>query len=180
MESQVLEYIVKKKNEGALLAKRIALVIGYILLFLILAIVILNFSPTILQIPFFLLDAAFCALVAFVSWKFVSPEYEIVFESGEMNVTVIYGKSIRRRLLSCAVNSLLEFGYYDDDAYEKLCRMSLRKNFICVSSLSAPIIYYAIVDIGKDRSVIYFEADERAIKYLKQQNSAAGRAGNIK
>jgi hypothetical protein len=58
--------------------------------------------------------------------------------------------------------------------------MSLRKNFICVSSLSAPTIYYAIVDIEKDRSVIYFEADERAIKYLKQQNSAAARAGNIK
>lgn len=180
MESQVLEYIIKRKNEGALLATKIALIVGYVLLFLVLAMVILNFSPAILHIPFFLLDAAFCALIAFVSWKFTSLEYEIVFGGGEINITVIYGKSIRHRLISCATNSLLEFGYYDYAAYEKLCNMSLRKNFICVSSLSAPTIYYAVVDIGKDRSVIYFEADERAIKYLRQQNSAAARAGNIK
>ena len=180
MESQVLEYIIKRKNVGALLAQRIALIVGYILLFIILGIVVLNFSPAVLHIPFFLLDAAFCALVSFVSWKFVCPEYEITLGGGEMNITVIYGKSIRHRILSCTVNSLIEFGLYDDSAYEKLCNMSLRKNFICVSSLSAPTIYYAIVDIGKDRSVIYFEADERAVKYLKQQNSAAARAGNIK
>ena len=96
-----------------------------------------------------------------------------------MNVTVIYGKSIRRRLLSLEINSLSEFGYYDDAAYEKLCRTSLSRNFICVSSLAAPVIYYAIFDYKKERSVLYFEADERAIKYLKQQNSTAARAGNI-
>jgi len=179
MESQVLEYIIKRKAEGALLAKRISLILGYIILFLVLAIVILNFSPTVLQIPFFLLDTAFCALIAFVSWKFVCLEYEIVLGGGEMNITVIYGKSFRHRILSLPINSLIELGHYDDAAYEKLCGMSLKKNFICVSSLSAPTIYYAIVDIGKDRSVIYFEADGRAIKYLTQQNSAAARAGNI-
>ena len=180
MESQVLEYIVKQKTEGTLLAKKIALVVGYILLFLILGIVILNLSPAVLHIPFFLIDAAFCALVVFVTWRFVCPEYEITLGGGEINITVIYGKSIRHRILSCPVNSLIEFGLYDDGAYEKLCNMSLRRNFICVSSLRAPTIYYAIVDIEKDRSVIYFEVDERATKYLKQQNSAAARAGNIK
>ena len=40
MESQVLEYIIKRKNEGALLATKIALIVGYVLLFLVLAMVI--------------------------------------------------------------------------------------------------------------------------------------------
>ena len=179
MESQALEYIVKQKNEGGLLRRRIAIILGYILLFVTLSALILNLSPALLYLPFFLLNIAFCALVIISSWRFVCPEYELIITGGEMNVTVIYGKSIRRRLLSLEINSLSEFGYYDDAAYEKLCRASLTRNFICVSSLAAPVIYYAIFDYKKERSVPYFEADERAIKYLKQQNSAAARAGNI-
>ncbi len=180
MESSQLEYIIKRKNEGSLLASRIGLIITYALLFLILAVLIISLSPPILQIPFILLDAAFCAMVIFVTWRFVCPEYELIFGGGEVNITVIYGKSVRKRLLSLPINALYEFGLYDDAVYEKLCNLSIQKNYVCVSSLSAPVIYYALFDIGKERSVIYFEADERAIKYLKQQNSAAARAGNIK
>ncbi len=180
MESGALEYIIKRKNDGRLLRARVALIAGYILLFFIPAIVILNLSPPLLYIPFLLLDAAFCALVIFASWRFVCPEYEFVLGGGEICVTVIYGKSLRRRLLSLSINSLLELGYYDDAAYEKLCGLSLQRNYVCVSSLSAPTIYYALFDIGRERAVLYFETDERGVKYLKQQNSAAARAGNIK
>lgn len=178
MESNVLEYIIKRKSDGSLLRARIFLIIGYVLLFFILTALVLYLAPPILYVQFFLLALAFCALVIFISWRFVCPEYEIIFSGGEMTVTTIYGKSIRKRLLCLPINSLLEFGYYDDNTYEKLCKASLRKNYVCVSSLSAPTIYYALFDAGKERSVIYFEADERAIKYLRQQNSAAARAGN--
>ena len=178
MESSVLEYIIKRKNDGSLLRARVFLIIGYILLFLTLISLILYLAPPILYIQFFLLAIAFCAIIIFISWRFVCPEYEIILSGGEMTVTVIYGKSIRKRMLCLPINSLLEFGYYDDNVYEKLCKSSLKKNYICISSLSSPAIYYALFDIGKERSVLYFEADERAIKYLRQQNSAAARAGN--
>ena len=178
MESSVLEYIIKRKNDGSLLRARVFLIIGYILLFLTLISLILCLASPILYIQFFLLAIAFCAIIIFISWRFVCPEYEIILSGGEMTVTVIYGKSIRKRLLCLPINSLLEFGYYDDNVYEKLCKSSLKKNYICISSLSSPAIYYALFDIGKERSVLYFEADERAIKYLRQQNSAAARAGN--
>jgi hypothetical protein len=178
MESGALEYIIKRKNDGSLLRARIFLIVGYVLLFSILTALILYLVPPILYIHFLLLALAFCAIVIFVSWRFVCPEYELIFSGGEITVTVIYGKSIRKRLLCLPINSLLEFGYYDEGAYEKLCRASLKKNYVCISSLSAPTIYYALFDVDKERAVIYFEADERAIKYLRQQNSAAARAGN--
>ena len=179
MDSGVLEYIVKRKTEGKLLWQKIAMIAGYCLLFVILALLILNLAPPLLHIPFFLINLAFCALVAFGSWRFLCQEYEIVLSGGEISVTLIYGKSIRRKLLSIPINSLIELGIYDEKAYEKLCRSSLNKNYICVSSLSAPTIYYALFDMEKERSIIYFEADERAVKYLNQQISAAARAGNI-
>lgn len=180
MDHGTLEYIVKRRSEGKLLARKIALALSYIILFIALVIVILNLAPPILHIPFLLIDLAFCALVAYVSWRFTCQEFEIVLSGGEITATVIYGKSIRHRLLSIPISSIFEFGVYDDQAYEKLCRASLNKNYVCVSSLSAPTIYYALLTTGKDRAILYFEADDRAIKYLKAQNSAAARAGNIR
>jgi hypothetical protein len=103
-----------------------------------------------------------------------------VIGGGEISLTIIYGKGLRRRMTSIPINSLSEVGIYDDAAYEKLCASSLNKNYVCVSSMAAPTVYYALFDEGKDRCVLYFEADDRAIKYLRQQNSSALRAGNIK
>lgn len=180
MESNSLEYIIKQKNEGKVIFKKAAAVFGIVLLFFIFAVVILNLSVPLLHIPFLVLDLAFCAMVFFIVWKFVCIEYEIILGGGEITITVIYGKNIRKRLTSLPIADISEVGLYDDKAYEKLCSLSLQKNHICVSSLSAPVIYYALFDEGRERCVLYFEADERAIKYLKTQNPSAIRAGNIK
>lgn len=177
---ETLEYIIKQKNEGKVLIKKICAVLCYVLLFAVLAWVIGSFSAPLLQIPFLLVDVIFCAMIAFVSWRFLCVEYELVFSGGEMTATVIYGRSIRKRVMSVAINALIEVGIYDDGAYERLSGMSLQKNFIYVSSMSAETIYYAIFDDGKDRCVVYFETDERAIKLIKQSNSGAVRAGNTK
>lgn len=177
---ETLEYIIKQKNEGKVIIKKICAALCYVLLFAILAWVIGAFSAPLLQIPFLLVDVIFCAMIAFVSWRFLCVEYELVFSGGEMTATVIYGRSIRKRVMSVAINALIEVGIYDDGAYERLSGMSLQKNFIYVSSMSAETIYYAIFDDGKDRCVVYFETDERAIKLIKQSNSGAVRAGNTK
>lgn len=180
MEAPTFEYIIKQKNEGRVIAKKVALIGAVILLFVILASVILNLFAPLLHLPFLLLDAAFCAMVAFILWRFVCIEYEIVIGGGEITLTLIYGKGIRKRLTSIPISSLLEVGIYDDGAYERLCASSLQVNYVCVSTMAADVIYYALFDQGRDRCVLYFEADERAIKYLRQQNSSALRAGNIK
>lgn len=180
MESPTLEYIIKQKNEGGVIVKKVALIGGTVLLFAILAVVILNLAVPLLHIPFLLLDAAFCAMVVFTAWRFVCVEYEIVIGGGEITLTIIYGKGIRKWLAAIPISSLCEVGVYDDAAYERLCTVSLKKNYVCVSTMAAPTVYYALFDEGRDRCVLYFEADERAIKYLRQQNSSALRAGNIK
>ena len=177
---ETLEYIIKQKNEGRVLIKKISASLCYVLLFAVLAWVIGAFSAPLLQIPFLLVDFIFCAMTAYVTWRFLCVEYELVFSGGELSTTVIYGKSIRRRGMSVAINALIEVGIYDDGAYGRLSGMSLQKNYIYVSSMSAETIYYAIFDDDKERCVAYFEADERAIRLIKQSNSGAVRAGNIK
>ena len=180
MDNPTLEYIIKQKNEGQIILRKAGFIGALFLIFISLLALILNIFSPFLFLPFILLDAALCALIFFIAWRFFCVEYEITFGSGEINITTIYGRSVRKRLTSIDVNSLIEVGYYDDEAYERLCRASLKKNYICVSSMAAPVIYYALFDEEKERCILYFEADERAIKYLKLNNSGALRAGNIK
>ena len=106
-------------------------------------------------------------------------EYEVVLGGGDLMITVIYGKGFTKRLLNIPINSISELGEYDDAAYKSVSKLSLQKNYICMSSLSAPDIYYAVFDEGKDRCILYFDAPERAIEILKKQNSAAFRRGQM-
>ncbi len=180
MDNRIIEYIIKPKNQGKTLLKKAFAIIGYVFLALILALLILALSPPLLYIPFFLVAAAFVALTVFVTWKFLCLEYELIISGGEMTVSVIYGRAITKRLVSVPINSFLHVGEYDDTAYEALCQMSLQRNYVCVSSMSAQKMFYAVFDDGKDRCVIYFEAPDNAIRALRQANAAAFRAGNIK
>lgn len=174
------EYIVKQKNQGKALFKKIAAVCGYVLLLGILDFLIFALAPPLLYIPLQIMAIAFVTVVVFVTWRFLCVEFEIVIGGGELCITTIFGRSVTKRLVSVPISSISEIGVYDDAAYEKLSAMSLQRNHVCISSLSAPEIFYAIYDDGKDRCVIYFETNERGISILKQQNPQAFRAGKQK
>lgn len=180
MENTTLEYIIKKKNEGAVIRHKVMAILGYLFLFVTLALLIINLCAPLLHIPFLLVDGAFCAMTAFVSWKFLCVEFEMVIGGGELTLTKLYGKSIRKRMTNIPLTSIIEIGLYDDVAYEKLCSLSLQKDYVAVSSMSAPTIYYALFDEGKERCVLYFEIDEKGLKRLRQENPGAFRKGNIR
>ena len=170
------EYIVKPKNEGKQLIKKIALALSYFILAAILIILVITLTPLYVMIPLILLSLAFTALIAFVTWRFACPEYEFVIGGGDLIITTIYGGSFRRQLVNLSINSIVEIGQYGDGAYEEISKLSLQKNYICVTSLSSPSMYYALFDEDKERCILYFDADEKAIRLLKQANAGAFRA----
>ncbi len=180
MSSFGIEYIVKQKCEGKALLHRILLIFSYIIIFALASLAVIALSSPVLYIPFFLLIIAFVALLIFISWRFVCVEYELALYSGELSLSVIYGKNTRRRLLSLPVSTLREVGEYDGPAYGRISKLSLQRNYILVSSLAAPRIFYALFDIGEDKCILYFEASDSLLAALKTQNSAAFRAGGIK
>ncbi len=169
----ISEYIIKQSSRGTALVKKIAAIAGYVLFAALLCFAIFALSPPLLYLPFLLIAIALVALAVFVTWRFLCVEYEIVIGNGEFCASIIYGKTVVRKLLSLPINDLSEIGIYDDEAYQRLCALSLQKNLVCVSSMSAPIMYYALYDDGKDHCVIYFETNEHGISILKKQNSSA-------
>ena len=158
------EYIIKQRAEGKALFKKIALFISYFAFAAILALFTFGFAPEELYTPIFMIIAALTAFFAFITWRFVCVEYEIVISGGDVKITTIYGKGFSRPLLCRPVASFSEIGEYDDKAFEEISKISLQRNYLCISSLSASCVYYALFEDEKDQCILYFDAPERAIK----------------
>ena len=176
MNSSSCEYIIKQKTEGKALAKKIGFIAIYVIVFLVLASATLLFLPSNTYFIAFSVIIALTAFGIFVSWRFTCVEYEIVISGGELTVTLLYGKSISKRILSRTISSFSEIGEYDERAYEEISKLSLQKDHVCISSLSAPDVFYAIYDDEKDRCILYFDVTEEAKALLRKLNPSAFRA----
>ena len=176
MFSNTCEYIIKQKTEGKVLAKKIGFIIGYVMICSFLCMVTLLYLPSELYIIIFPLIFAFTAFLVFVTWRFTCVEYEIVISGGDIIITLLYGKGFSKKILNMPVNTFSEIGEYDDAAYEEISKLSLQKNHVCISSLSAPDIYYAMYEEEGERCIVYFDATKEAVELLKKQNPSAFRA----
>ena len=170
------EYIIKEKNEGKVLLKKLGMLAAYVLLALTLTVLNLNFAPVELRLLFFALIVIAVGITVFVTWRFVCVEYEVIISGGELTVTALYGKSISRRVISKSLNSFSEMGDYDDRAFEEISKLGMQKNYLCISSLSAPRIYYAIFEEEKERHILYFDVTDKAAELLQKQCASAHRA----
>lgn len=179
MEGNTAEYLIKEQNTLPVVLKKVGVALCYVVVFVAILIAIISLSPTLLVIPLILVDAAFVGVIAFATWRFVCVEYEIVISRHEISFTTIYGRTVRRPLEVIPTESVREVGNYDE-GFQKLEGMSLQKSLMCVSSMSAPVIYYALYGDGKDQCVVCFEADDNAIKLFKQYNPSAFRASGLK
>lgn len=170
------EYIIKQKSEGAALLKKIGVASSYVAVAVLLSILNLSFAPKDLRLLFFAIIAIIIGVAAFISWRFVCIEYEVIISGGELKITTIYGKSVSKTTLSKSINAFSEIGEYDESAYEEISKLSIQKDYVCISSLSAPTIYYAIFEEESERRILYFDVTDKAIALLKKSNSSAFRA----
>lgn len=176
MSESFCEYVIKQRCEGAALVRKILLISAYVLIFAVPFSIALLDSSAEWFVPTILISAAVDALFIFITRRFISLEYEFVIDAEDITVSKIWGGRIRRRVFSMPVEKLTEIGPYDDAAYEAISRISLQENAVCVSSMSAPVMYYALYTSDKDQGILYFEATDEAIALLKRQNAAAFRA----
>lgn len=170
------EYIIKQKNEGLALFKKIGLALSYASAAALLSLLDLAFAPEELKLLLLVIILLTIGLAAFITWRFVCIEYEVIISGGEITITTIYGKSVGKTILSKPINSFSEIGEYDEKAYDEISKLSIQKDHVCISSLSAPLIYYALFDEENERRILYFDVNEKAIALLKKNNSSAFRA----
>jgi hypothetical protein len=169
--TQTYEKIVKVKNTGKHLAKKISLIMSYVLLFSVwLAAALRNIGN-----KSFVLILLAGALVTFsviiLTWKYTQLEYEYSFWYGHLSIAKIYGKKKRKTIIDTDVKDLLIIAPATDEYIAKAEHFDLRSRVIAVSDENADNIWLTVTG-GEDehRILIFFEADERSLTMLKNTN----------
>lgn len=160
------EYIVKQKSEGIWRWRRFAMILLYTVL-------TLAFLGTFIAIKFPWAIAFLPLLVwmlIYFTWRYVSPEYEYSTLSGEITFTTIYGGKTRKALFTANIKDFQTIAPYDEAAEAYVSAQRCNRDFLCMSSLQAPDLYYGIFMLEDEKCVVYFEATEKALKILKYYN----------
>ena len=177
MSDNSCEYIVKQKSEGTALYKKLSALLACIILGVIASSLSMKAPQENLRIIFLLISLAVTALLIFLSLKLLSIEYEITVDKSELTVTTIYGKIHRKLTVAIPLSAISEIGEYNDAAYEQICKIGgLQKDYVAMSSLSAPTVYYAIFDDEKHNCILYFDVTEKAETVFKKLLPGALRA----
>ncbi len=179
----MFEYLIKKKAEGAFLARRILVIAGYALLsFAFIMIEFLYIIPTgdaALVVIVALLEISAVVLLVIFTKQFLHIEYEYEIAAGEIRFYTIYGKKYRKTKLELELSDLFEVGEFDEIAAERLENTGLEASHVFISSIHADNLCYGLFSDENVKSIVYFEAPDEAIALIRKYNpSALRRAKN--
>ncbi|MBE6633680.1 MAG: hypothetical protein E7620_04970 [Ruminococcaceae bacterium] len=109
-------------------------------------------------------------MLIFFTWRYTQVSYEYSFWGGSLKVTKLYGDRTRRLLLDVKIRDLEGVFSRGSKAWEALPEHSIH----AASSEDAERLVAAVYrDCKGERSVLYFEADEKARDILRYYNASA-------
>ncbi|MBO5939416.1 MAG: hypothetical protein J6Q82_08005 [Clostridia bacterium] len=171
MESQNYEKLLSQKPCGRTLLPRLCLILGYLAFFSVWFVAFLraNFAPALL-----VLAIALTVLLVLVTWKYVQVEYEYAIYSGSFFVAKIYGKTKRKDLVELDLKQAILIAPRTEEYLAQADRMKLDGVLWAVSSPKAENIWMIVYPHGeKNASLLFFEADEDAIRLMRRENPRA-------
>ncbi len=166
------EYAVAEAKSRTLLLKKIALIAAYVLWVALFGLI--GFS-TIWTAPMLAFAPLSVIVLIFLTWKYTQVEYEYSFFQGTLTVSRILGSRTRKKLLEIPLRDLSAVFPYEDENVPRADRFSAERTVFAASSASAPDLYIALFTdaaTGK-RTMLCFEANEKAIKIIRYYNRAA-------
>ena len=178
-DNLIFENLIRQKNSGSLILKRILFILGYLALGVLIYSLLIAFCPLIVLIPFLLLGTAIIAGVVFFTWKFTVIEYEYIIAADRITFTVIYGKLLRKKTLELNLKSFSEVGFYDPITAQRMENVTVNHDYIYISSMTSPDICYALFDRDKEKCILYFEAPDKALDIIKKYNPSAFRTAAL-
>ena len=164
------EYTVRQKKPPTLVAKRISLVLFYVLWTLGLVLLGISFgliAPLLALIPLSLW------VWVFLTWRLTQVEYEYSYFAGKLTVSRILGGRSRRVLCEITLRHLVSIRPCTEDAIARAESFGVSKPILAASSTDAPDLYVALWEEDGERGVLYLEPNEKALKIIKNYNMSA-------
>lgn len=169
---QTYEKMIKRKADAKLIAIKIALIAAYSLISALGVLLVIKIAG--LSAPLLLVLFTLVALFAFFSWKYTNIEYEYSVIGNEFCLSKIYGKSIRKDIFECELSRAKIIAPYNGEHKEGADRCNPDKRFLAIASKASENVWYVIFEEESGRTLlVFFEADDRAIKIMRHANPRA-------
>ncbi|MBQ9085739.1 MAG: hypothetical protein IJY47_00970 [Clostridia bacterium] len=170
-ELQSYEAIVPKKGKDALLRKG-AWILGYIFWF---SLFFVWSTLRDLDLPILILGILSTVAVILLTWKYAQIEYEYTLAGGSFFLAKIYGKRKRKTVLEANIKHARLIAPYTQDYVNQAESLSPKEILWAVSSPSAKNIWMLLWDDEEQdkRILLMFEAEERSLRILRQENPRA-------
>ncbi len=168
------EFAVSQKREGKWIAARAGLITFYALFALtalLLGLKLRIIVPLLAFIPISIW------ILVFITWRYVQVDYEYSIESGSLTFTKIYGNRQRKRIFEMSLKDAVRIAPLGDEhEVARGAAYGPEREFVGVSSMSAPDIYFMLFELDdkrnseKRRAIFYFEATAKALAVCRFYN----------
>ncbi len=178
-EFSTYEFTVHQKTEGKWLLARIGMLLLYVAF--VGGWLIFGFSLS-LFVPLLALIPVSTWILVYITWRYVSVEYEYSITGGELTFSKIYGGRSRRKVMTLKLRDAVRIAPLEDEGEAaKATAWHPEREFSAISSLRAPDIYFILFEYafreGKKqrtrRAIFYFEATARALQIARFYNTSA-------
>ena len=165
------EYEVAVAKNAKIVLKRFCLCLLYVswvVGFIVLGSVIRLIWPFLAFIPLSLW------VIVYLTWKYTQISYRYSFFGGEMKVERLLGGRKNQPILSVKIKDLIAIYRCDGSEAEKLDQFSADETVFAASSDKAynlTVVFY--VNEKNEKTALYFEADENAMRILRYYNKSA-------
>ena len=168
------EFAVTKKIQGKGRLLPIALILFYV--FYVLTVLFLGMKYRLIAPLLAFIPISLWVLI-FITWRYVHIDYEYSVASGVLTFTKIYGNRARRRVLEVRLRDAVRIAPLDDE--QEAARGAAyrpEREFVGVSSMSAPDIYFMLFELSdekrreKRRAILYFEATAKMLAICRFYN----------
>jgi hypothetical protein len=169
--SATYEYVVSPKKQTSYRIKRALMLLAYFAYVTVLLIVGLN---TRLLVPMMALIPLSTWIIVWLTWRYVSVEYEYSMTGGVMTLNKIYGGRSRKKMADIRIKGMTLVAPFDGEYVKQAEKYAPERTVDFTSDLQKPEVYFALYETeDKRRGILYFEATEQALKILRYYNSQA-------
>lgn len=163
-----LEYLMEKKSTG----KTVLLKMGIVLLAVIVMMLVFTVMASIPFLSSFaLLGAVAVVYGAYILLRGLNVEYEYIFTNGDLDIDVIKGKKVRKRLLGVSCKNIELMASYDDANHKaEFENTSITKRLDAVYDEKKGGIYGIIYSDTGERRLLKFQPPENLVDNMKKYN----------
>lgn len=165
------EYTVKENAGNILLFKRVSLVALYMLwavAWLLAGAMLKIILPLLALIPISLW------ILVYFTWRFTQVEYEYSFFGGVLTVSRVLGGKSRRTLSEISLRTLASVYPCDEKNAARIEAFGAVRTVFAASSEDSESLYALLWnDEENGKTVLYFDANEKALKIIRYYNVSA-------